>query len=80
VTGEQAVQILSAAAFESVEELGKAWHSVAGYDTAELLDADIVSLLHSHQRFAHRCANSAADLLFGPVKARLWEVAMREYL
>ena len=78
MTAELAAQVMSAPSFESVEELGEAWHTIAGWPREVLSDASIVSLLDLHPHFAHRCANSTPSLFFGPNKERLWDVAMRE--
>ena len=79
MTAELAAQVMSAPSFESVQELGEAWHTVAGYPRELLSDASIVSLLELHPHFAHRCAKSTPSLFFGPNKERLWDVVRREY-
>ena len=79
MTAELAAQVMSAPSFESVQELGEAWHTVAGYPRELLSDASIVSLLELHPHFAHRCAKSTPSLFFGPNKERPWDVVRREY-
>ena len=41
MTAELAAQVMSAPSFESVQELGEAWHTVAGYPRELLSDASM---------------------------------------
>ena len=83
MTAELAAQVMSAPSFESVQELGEAWHTVAGYPRELLSDASIaiVSLLGGSFT---RTLPTAVPILrlpcfFGPIKERLWDVVRREY-
>ena len=77
--GEDVVAPAVVAGFGNDEELGGAWHLVAGYPSSHMSEAGMTALLDQHQDFAIRCSNSDLLMFFGPVKELLWVVVDREY-
>ena len=56
--GEDVVAPAVVAGFGNNEELGEAWHLVAGYPSSHMSEAGMTALLDQHQDFAIRCSNS----------------------
>ena len=70
--GEDVVAPAVVAGFGNAEELGEAWHLVAGYPSNQhMSEAGMTALLDQHQDFAIRCSTCNSDplMFFGPVKA-----------
>ena len=63
--------------FADDQELGEAWHAVAGYPPAVPTEQEMDSLLVNNEMFALRCAASPDSFFFGPTRELLRASACR---
>ena len=63
--------------FADDQEMGEAWHAVAGYPPAVPTEQEMDSLLVNNEMFALRCAASPDSFFFGPTRELLRTSACR---